>query len=143
MHSTRSSSRCPTGQWPTRRQSRNRGAARDTLLLTGIGLAAVLFWVCLPLVGPARGDEITEGRDLVAQYCLRCHAAPEAPYSTTAAPTLREMAQAVDWSTLRLQAWLAADHPPMPRFNLTSAEIFALRSYLSSMKTDSLLHPAF
>lgn len=118
-------------------------SAKDVLLLTGAGLTAGLFWLSLPLVSTALGGEIAEGRALVAEHCLRCHAGPDAAYSTTAAPTLREMAQAADWSTLRFQAWLAADHPPMPRFILTSSEVYALRSYLSSMKSDSLLHPAF
>lgn len=116
---------------------------KDGLVLAGACLIAGLFWACLPLVPAAHGDEIAEGQALVAEHCLRCHAGPDAPYSTTAAPTLREMAQAADWSTLRFQAWLAADHPPMPQFILTSSEVYALRSYLSSMKSDSLLHPAF
>ena len=120
-----------------------RGNRNDPALLLGTALLAGLFWLHLPLIAPAKGDEITEGQAIAAQYCLRCHAAPDAPYSTTAAPTLREMAQVADWSTLRFEAWLAADHPPMPRFILTSGEIYALRSYLSSVKSDSLLSPAF
>lgn len=142
MRSTRSNNtrklRCPRGG----RQKR-LVKTKDCLLLAGACLTASLFWASLPLFPAALGDEIAEGRALVAEHCQRCHAAPEAPYSTTAAPTLREMAQAADWSTLRFQAWLAADHPPMPRFILTSSEVYALRSYLSSMKSDSLLHPAF
>ncbi|WP_420346720.1 c-type cytochrome [Pelagibius sp.] len=122
---------------------RRRGHRNDPALLLGTALLAGLFWLHLPLIAPAKGDEIAEGQAIAAQYCLRCHAAPDAPYSTTAAPTLREMAQAADWSTLRFEAWLAADHPPMPRFILTSGEIYALRSYLSSVKSDSLLSPAF
>lgn len=121
----------------------NTRAVKDSLLLAGVGLAAGLFWASLPWITPALGDEIAEGRGLAEQYCLGCHAGPDAPYSTSAAPTLRDIARAADWSTVRLDAWLAAEHPPMPRFILTSGESFALRRYLSSMKSDSLLQPAF
>ncbi|HIC80252.1 MAG TPA: hypothetical protein EYP07_04705, partial [Kiloniellaceae bacterium] len=75
-----------------------RAEQRNWPVLLGTGLVAGLFWVHLPLIAPAKGDEITDGQAIAAQYCLRCHAAPDAPYSTTAAPTLREMAQAADWS---------------------------------------------
>ena len=126
-----------------RRRSEPYAERRNWPVLLGTGLVAGLFWLHLPLIAPAKGDEVSEGQAIAAQYCLRCHAAPDAPYSTTAAPTLREMAQTTDWSTLRFEAWLATDHPPMPRFALTSGEIYALRSYLSSVKSDSLLTPAF
>ena len=56
---------------------------------------------------------------------------------------MSQIAQAADWSTIRLEAWLAADHPPMPRFVLSAEESFMLRSYLSSIKSDALLQPAF
>ncbi|WP_422368361.1 c-type cytochrome [Pelagibius sp.] len=143
MRSARSNSARKLGDPRDGQRRHGMVKIKDCLLLAGACLTAGLFWASLPLVPAAHGDEIAEGRALVAEHCLRCHAGPDAPYSTTAAPTLREMAQAADWSTLRFQAWLAADHPPMPQFILTSSEVYALRSYLSSMKSDSLLQPAF
>lgn len=138
MRSVRSNSNRPAGK-----DDCGRWTARDGLTAAWLCLAVAAFWTHLPTIGQARGDAVAGGQALVAKHCQRCHAAPEAPYSTTAAPTLSQIAQAADWSTIRLEAWLAADHPPMPRFVLSAEEIFMLRSYLSSIKSDALLQPAF
>lgn len=143
MRSVRSNSDRPDGGRLTGKGEGDRWTVRDGLVAAWLCLAVAAFWTHLPVINQAHGDAVAGGQALVAKHCQRCHAAPEAPYSTTAAPTLSQIAQAADWSTIRLEAWLAADHPPMPRFVLTAEEIFMLRSYLSSIKSDALLQPAF
>ena len=97
---------------------------------------SVLFMMALAVAAPrALADEHSDaaGRALAERWCVSCHViGPEIP-GGDAGPTFRSIAGRYGNSTRLIESWLTDPHPPMPKLDLTKAEMTVLADYIVSL----------
>ncbi len=107
-----------------------------------LALAVALLALALAMQ-PAAASPADEGERLVEENCVDCHAVSEETYSGPL-PTVYEIAgKSRYWTPTRFEAWLSSAHGPMPKFGLTSQDIYNLMQYLERLRSESTLQPAF
>ena len=95
----------------------------------------LLVAAIMTLSRPAYADEasVMQGQALAEHWCVSCHViGPDMP-GGDAGPTFRSIAGRFAHSTRLIGAWLADPHPPMPKLDLTHAEIRAISDYIVSL----------
>ena len=84
-------------------------------------------------VGAAEDTEV--GRLLADRYCSDCHfVGSDQVVGSDTAPPFAALAKDEVYTEDRLAVWLADPHPPMPKLDLTSAEIDAIAAYILSLR---------
>ena len=103
------------------------------LLSLAVGLLALA-----PLAASGQeGDPIKHGRQLVGQFCARCHAVARfgrSPHRN--APPFRTLGRTIDLDGFAraLSAGLESEHPDMPSFKFSIDEARDMRAYLRTIQ---------
>ena len=94
----------------------------------------------LLLVIPAGADQITDGHQLVDEYCSDCHAVGSTGDSPLAiAPRFRELYLRYDVEALSesLVEGIVTAHPEMPEFEFDPEQAEAIVLYLKSLEPNA------
>ena len=86
---------------------------------------------------PVLAQPAVDGREIAQRNCSRCHAiGPNGDSRVKNAPPFRDLSDIADMDDLvnALHDGLLADHPVMPKMQLTQKEITALAAYLRDIQ---------
>lgn len=98
-----------------------------------IGLPLLIAAACL-WVGAAKAGEAVEGRKIVGQWCVSCHAASSQAAARDTAPPFSVIARDPAYDRDRLLQVLSDPHPPMPKIHLSRKQLDDIIAYLASLR---------
>ena len=102
-------------------------------------LAGVLLAVSVvpdpAIAADPRDPKAERGLAIAREWCAGCHKVEDRQtQATDAAPTFASIARQRDRASSFVRAWLINPHPPMPKLELSRADVDALMAYIESLR---------
>lgn len=96
--------------------------------------AALAAASLLGAAGGALAGDPDSGRRLATRWCASCHIVAPGAGGSDAARPFESIANDPNFTDQGLRAWLADPHPPMPRLDLSRAQVEDVIAYLKSLR---------
>jgi mono/diheme cytochrome c family protein len=99
------------------------------------GLLLALLLTTPAIAADLPDPKAARGLAIAREWCASCHKVEDRQTEATdAAPTFASIARQPDRTSSFVRAWLINPHPPMPKLELSRADVDALMAYFESLR---------
>jgi mono/diheme cytochrome c family protein len=107
------------------------------LKILALLFVVALAWVAGPLTAQTQ-DDVAKGQSLSDKFCAGCHMrqAQGEKLAAQEVPGFRAIAKRPDQTVNDIVRWLGSMPAQMPNHNLTTDEMYALASYIMSLRAE-------
>jgi mono/diheme cytochrome c family protein len=105
-----------------------------TAVALGASLMAAVLTAATPATAQGTSGDTVMGQKLAQQWCSNCHAVDaKSTEARDAVPSFLAIARMPSTTHTSLNVWLQTQHPQMPDWELTQAQIADVSAYILSL----------